>query len=193
MRQTHQTYPFANGTRIMKVTGRMLGSQQAKGRRWVRRGAVGKGTWAIERHAHSHPLRILEIGLWLLEVGFQAALPVGFFLRYGHIQRLVVYQLRIHFIDGLSGLFWGGQLHKAHPPADTRAGVPQHLTRHDGAKLLQARQPEVRSRCSAMLQCNNGAHAACWKAKRPPQCLLPRPSASAHACAGLLQVLRDMT
>ena len=49
------------------------------------------GTWAIEGHAHSHPLRILEIGLWLLEVGFQAALSVGFLLSYGNIQRLVVH------------------------------------------------------------------------------------------------------
>ena len=48
-------------------------------------------TWAIEGHAHSHPLRILEIGLWLLEVGFQAALSVRLLLSYGNVQRLVVH------------------------------------------------------------------------------------------------------
>lgn len=34
------------------------------------------GTWVV-RHAHSHPLRILEIGAWgLLEIGLQPPLPV---------------------------------------------------------------------------------------------------------------------
>lgn len=57
-------------------------------------------TWAIEGHAHSHPLRILEIGLWLLEVGFKAALSVGFLLSYGNIQRLVVHlQMSQHNIS----------------------------------------------------------------------------------------------
>lgn len=97
------------------------------GSKEVRNGQAERGTWAVEGHAHSHPLRILEIGLWLLEVGFQAPLPVRFLLRYGHIQRLVVHQLCVHFGDGFGGLLWGGQLHKAHPPAHPCAGVPQHL------------------------------------------------------------------
>ena len=39
-------------------------------------GCSETGTWVV-RQAHSHPLRILEIGAWgLLEVGLQAPLPV---------------------------------------------------------------------------------------------------------------------
>ena len=34
------------------------------------------------------------------------------------------YQLSIHFRDGLGGLFWSGELHKAHASADASAGVP---------------------------------------------------------------------
>ena len=36
-------------------------------------------------------------------------------------------QLSIHFRDGLGGLFWSGELHKAHTTADAGAGVPQDL------------------------------------------------------------------
>ena len=46
------------------------------------------------------------------------------------------HQLCIHFRDGLGGFFRGGQLHKAHSPADACVAVPQNLAGHDGAKLL---------------------------------------------------------
>lgn len=47
------------------------------------------------------------------------------------------YQFCVHFRDSFSGLLRSGELHKADTTADASVGVTQHLTRHDGAKLLQ--------------------------------------------------------
>lgn len=43
------------------------------------------------------------------------------------VEQQRAYQLSVHFVDGLGGLFGGGELHKTHTAADACVGVPQHL------------------------------------------------------------------